>query len=199
MIARAWYLVPAVLVWALSLTGCASKPVERVDADRQLDVSGSWNETDSQRVARHMVEEALGRPWLDQYESEKDRNPVVIVGTVRNRSHEYINVRTFVNAIRNALINSGRVSFVAADQARKEVRAERRDQDLHASAETSNQPGQERGADFMLQGEINTIFSRGKTRTVRYYQVNLTMVSMADNRQVWAGQRKIKKVVDDQG
>jgi hypothetical protein len=193
---RGHALVPA-LVFALTLTGCASKPVERVDPELQLDVSGSWNETDSQRIARHMVDAALGQGWLDRFERESGQQPVVIVGTVRNRSHEYINVHTFVNAIRNALIQSGRVTFVASDQAREEVRAERRDQDLHASADTRKRPGQERGADFMLQGEINTIFSRGEARTVRYYQVDLTMVSLADNRQVWAGQQKIKKIVDD--
>ena len=55
--------------------------------------------------------------------------------------------------------------------------------------------GHEIGADFMLKGSINTILdTEGKTQ-VRYYQIDLTLISMADNRKVWVGQKKIKKLV----
>ncbi|MCZ6575509.1 MAG: penicillin-binding protein activator LpoB, partial [Gammaproteobacteria bacterium] len=33
------------------------------------------------------------------------------------------------------------------------------------------------------------------TKQVRYYQVDMTLVSLADNRKVWVGQKKIKKLV----
>jgi hypothetical protein len=55
--------------------------------------------------------------------------------------------------------------------------------------------GQELGADFMLQGTINTIVDVSGTTQVRYYQVDMTLVSLADNRKVWVGQKKIKKLV----
>ena len=56
--------------------------------------------------------------------------------------------------------------------------------------------GQEKGADFMLKGTINTIIDvSGKTQ-LRYYQVDLTLISLADNRKVWVGQKKIKKLVE---
>jgi hypothetical protein len=32
---------------------------------------------------------------------------------------------------------------------------------------------------------------------VRYYQVDLTMISLADNRKVWLGQKKIKKLIEN--
>jgi len=51
------------------------------------------------------------------------------------------------------------------------------------------------GADFMLIGQINTIIDAEGREQVRYYQVDLTMVSMVDNRKVWLGQKKIKKYV----
>jgi len=47
----------------------------------------------------------------------------------------------------------------------------------------------------MLQGTINTIIdAEGKTQ-VRYYQVDLTLISLTDNTKVWIGQKKIKKLV----
>ena len=55
--------------------------------------------------------------------------------------------------------------------------------------------GQELGADYMLKGTINTIIDvAGKTQ-VRYYQVDLTLISLADNGKAWVGQKKIKKLV----
>ena len=94
-----------------------------------------------------------------------------------------------------ALVNSGRVDFVASREERGEIRDERIDQDLNASESTRNAAGEELGADFMLQGQINTILDVDGKQQVRYYQVDLTLISMADNRKVWLGQKKIKKRV----
>ena len=121
----------------------------------------------------------------------------MIVGTVRNFSHEHININTFVADMERALINSGRVEFVASRDERGEIRQERVDQDLNASEDTRNEPGQEKGADFMLQGQINTIVDAASDEQVRYYQVDLTLISMADNTKVWVGQKKIKKLVEN--
>jgi hypothetical protein len=96
-----------------------------------------------------------------------------------------------------ALINSGRIEFVASSEERGEIRAERVDQDLNATEETRNEAGQEFGADFMLKGQINTIVDADGDEQVRYYQVDLTLISLADNRKVWLGQKKIKKLVEN--
>ena len=92
-------------------------------------------------------------------------------------------------------MNSGKVDFVADRKAREELREERIDQDLNASEATRKKAGQELGADYMLQGQINTIIDAEGKRQVRYYQVDLNMTSLADNRKVWLGQKKIKKYV----
>jgi hypothetical protein len=123
------------------------------------------------------------------------KRPTVIVGEVRNLSHEHINVNTFTSDVERALINSGKVDFVASRGERGDIRAERRDQDIHAREDTRKAMGQEIGADFMLQGTINTIIDPSGDTQVRYYQVNLTLVSLADNRKVWVGQKEIKKLI----
>ncbi|MBU2707120.1 penicillin-binding protein activator LpoB [Zooshikella marina] len=171
--------------------------VTRMGADESIDLSGAWNDTDSQLVAREMITDALSRPWLTNFSAHRSKTPAVIVGSVRNLSHEHINVRTFVAELERELVNSGRVEFVASRNDRNEIRDERKDQDLHASEDTRNAAGQERGADFMLQGQINTIIDVNDNKQVRYYQVDLTLVSMADNRKVWLGQKKIKKLVEN--
>lgn len=119
----------------------------------------------------------------------------MIVGEVRNLSHEHINVNTFVNDLARELINSGQVNFVASRVEREEIREERQDQARHATEESRKAAGRELGADFMLQGSINTILDVEGRRQVRYYQVDLDLISLADNRKVWIGQKKIKKFV----
>ena len=74
-----------------------------------------------------------------------------------------------------------------------------RSQDLNARTDTINAMGQEIGADFMLKGTINSILDTDGKTQVRYYQIDLTLISMADNRKVWVGQKKIKKLVKRPG
>jgi uncharacterized protein (TIGR02722 family) len=186
----------AIIFASLLVAGCGTK-VTRIDVDETVDLSGAWNDTDSRLVAEEMISDALSHPWTSDFAGKRGRAPAIIVGTVRNFSHEHINMNTFVADMERALINSGRVEFVASSDERGEIREERTDQDLNASEQTRNEAGQETGADFMLKGQINTIVDAEGDEQVRYYQVDLTMISMADNRKVWLGQKKIKKLVEN--
>jgi len=179
----------------LAAAGCSTE-VTRMDAGEVKDLSGAWNDTDSQQVSEEMIKDVMSRAWLGEFTRTKNRQPAVIVGEVSNLSHEHINVNTFVADMERALINSDKVQFVASSTERQEVRDERMDQDLNASEATRKAMGQEKGADFMLKGTINTIIdATGKTQ-VRFYQVDLTLISLVDNRKVWVGQKKIKKLVE---
>lgn len=191
--------VGACLLAGVLLGGCGSSmpEVRRVDPNTQTDISGRWNDTDSRLVSEAMIDDCLEGRWLlDFKRAHEGRKPRVIVGTVRNRSLEHINVRTFVADLERAITNSGRARFVASRTEREEVRDERLDQAEHASEETRKEPGREHGADFMLQGEINSTLDRAGGLAAVYYQVNLTLVDLETNEKVWIGEKKIKKVVE---
>ena len=185
----------AALSAGMILNGCSTS-IKRMDAGEVTDLSGEWNDTDSRLVSEEMIRDVLGRPWIDRFIADKGNRPAVIVGEVRNLSHEHINVATFINDIERELINSGGIDFVASKTERGEIRDERKDQELNASAETAKAMGQEFGADFMLKGSINTILDTDGDEEVRFYQIDLNLISLADNRKVWAGQKKIKKLID---
>jgi uncharacterized protein (TIGR02722 family) len=180
------------------MAGC-NPTVTRVDSDTVTDLSGNWNDTDSRLVADEMIQDALSRSWLNNFNRDKGRAPTVIVGTVRNLSHEHINTATFVADMERALINSGEVEFVASAKDREEVRSEVKDQDLNATEETRKAMGQEVGADFMMQGSINSIVDAVSGEQARFYQVDLTLIELGTNRKVWLGQKKIKKTVEKGG
>ena len=188
-------MTAALAVLAFSLAGCSTS-VTRMNASEVKDLSGAWNDTDSQLVAAEMMKDALGREWINDFSTANNRKPAVIVGEVRNLSDEHISVSAFIEELQRNLINSGKVVFVASSTERKEIRGERADQDINASEATRKAMGKEKGADFMLQGTINTIIDVGGSDQLRYYQVNLTLISLSDNVIVWNGEKKIKKMIE---
>lgn len=177
-------------------SGCAATNVSRVDAASVTDLSGRWNDTDSRLVAEDMVKAALNDPWLENATKAKGRPPVVVVGTVVNRSHEHISIATFINDLERELTNSQRVVFVAGRGQREELREERREQATHALESTQKAPGKEIGADYLLRGSISTIEDEADGTKAIFYQVDLELVDLSNNVKSWYGQKKIKKVVE---
>ena len=188
-------LVGVVIVSGLAGCGAETK-VTRVDSGVVTDLSGRWNDTDSRIVAESMVKEALEYPWLSTFSQTKRRQPVVVVGTVINNSHEHINVDTFVTDLERELTNSEKVTFVAGKSEREEVRTERKEQAMYAREDTQKAPGKEIGADYMMKGTIATILDEADGTKAMFYQVDLQMVDLESNAKVWFGQKKIKKVIE---
>lgn len=189
-------LVCLLLIVAVSVfSGCSSTKVVRTDIEKKVDLSGLWNDTDSRLVSEEMIKDCLSRAWLNDFNIKAGKTPVVIVGTVVNRSSEHINTHVFTTDLERSLINSGKVKFVAAKQEREDIREERIDQAQNATTETAKPAQKETGADFMVQGSINTIKDEIKGKYVILYQVNLELINMANNEKGWIGQKEIKKVV----
>jgi len=125
--------------------------------------------------------------------------PTVIVGTIRNQRSEHINTGLLVENLQRALINSGKVTFVASKEERANVRGERLDQDTNASEDTKKANGQELGADYMLSGSISSIEDREGGKAVVLYQVDMKLLNVKTNQISWSGQKQIKKFVKRSG
>jgi penicillin-binding protein activator len=164
-----WLILPLVV---LALTACTAS-VPRVPQEVPVDLSGSWNDTASRVTAEVMIKEALEQPWPRRFTQVTGRKPVVSVGTVVNRTDEQLNTQTFVKELERALGNAGQVQFVANTGQR-----------------------QESGADFMLQGVINTLMDEPGGTKAGFYQVDLELIDLASDVKVWQGQKKIKKLVE---
>ncbi|HQT92758.1 MAG TPA: penicillin-binding protein activator LpoB [Candidatus Kryptobacter bacterium] len=190
-------LAVAMITMPLLLSACGpAVKVTRVNPSSETDLSGYWNDTDSRLVAEKMISDLQTSPWVDKFEQENNRKPVVIVGRITNRSYEHIDVETFVKNLEAALVNGGIVKFVASSKERGQIRAERKDQAEHASEDTQKEPGQETGADFMLIGNISSIIDKEGGETVKYYQVDLELDNVTTNEKAWIGEKKIKKIVN---
>ena len=173
---------------------CSTK-VRRVETNLVKDVSGGWNDTDAQMVAQEMITDCLDSGWYDKSLMRKGKEPTLIVGTVTNKTMEHIDTGVFIEEMQRALINSGKVNFVASKDERGEVRTERLEQDEFASEETRKAFGQEIGADFMLSGVLSSVVDQSGGTAVVFYQANLKLIDIETNQIVWTGQKQIKKYV----
>jgi len=187
-------LLKSVLAATLLTTGCATK-VTRVSHDSTIDLTGKWNDTDSRLTAEEMVKDCLNGAWYNKYAANK-ATPTVVVGEIRNKSHEHISTETFVNDMQRALINSGKVDFVANKAERGQIRDEKADQASNASVQTRQSAGEESGAQLMMIGELNSIVDQEGGKAVVFYQVNLELVEIETHKKLWIGDKKIKKFVE---
>ncbi len=187
--------IAVVSVSLLFVVGCGGKKVTRIATDTTVDLSGKWNDADSRMVAEEIINDCLSKPWYSRYEGG-NTVPRIIVGRVRNKSHEHINTETFTKDMERTLINSGKVEFVASKDERIQLREEKADQmSGNTLEETMKVGGKEVGADIMLYGSINTIADAEGNETIMFYQVDLELVEIESNRKLWIGTKKIKKYI----
>jgi len=192
-----WFRLAGLFALLVLVGGCSTSPkVTRTSSDEVIDVSGYWNDTDSQMVSKEMITDSLSRVWIDEWRGASGEKPTVIVGLIRNQSSEHINTRTFTKDLERAFVNSGRVRLVASSDERSGLRSERLDQLRNATIDTAKSMGKEIGADFMLIGGINSIVDAAGGKQVRFYQVELELINLESNEKVWIGQKKIKKIVE---
>lgn len=186
------------LVTIITVMGCQStnNRVTRVSTDLNTDLSGRWNDTDSRLVSEAMVEELLNGRVISNLRDEYNRKPTLIVGTIRNKSSEHINVSSFIKDMERELVNSGSFKVVASSDERLELRNEKEEQQSNATLETASRLAQETGADIMLIGTIITITDQLNNTKVVYYQVDLELIDLETTEKLWIGSKKHKKIID---
>lgn len=178
-----------------ALSGCG-KTVVREDPNTVIDLSGNWNDVDSQQVAEAMIAKSMLSPWADNFIAAHKKNPTVKVGRVVVRTDgDVINTEIFTNDLVRAFINSGKVDVVASNNDVDQTRAERTDQDKNASETTRKESFQEQGCDFLLTGSIGVQNDQEGGKQVKFYSIDLSLTDIQSQRKVWMDNKKIKKFV----
>lgn len=194
---RRMFIGTLIVLTIALINGCANRQITRVDPNTTIDLSGRWNDSDSRLVSEEMIGDLLTSAWIPRYTKANAKRPVIVVGLVENKSHEHINAETFIKDVEKAIIRDGNIRLVVAGEKRNELRKERAEQQDYASPETTKKWGKELGADFILQGTINSIVDSYKKQKVVTYQIDLQLTNIETNEVVWMGDKKIKKQIKD--
>ena len=200
---RNHFFIPVILLLAITMfSGCTSSPqVNRVDSSSQIDLSGRWNDSDVRMVSTSLINDCLDsarvKQFIQQYSSSHSgRLPACIVGSFRNESSEHIDTSIISKNMEIAIVNSGRMDFVAGGDTRIELRDERQDQQSNASEATATALANETGAVLMLTGTVKATVDRAGNRTVRSYFVSAELTNIETNTRIWMGENsEIKKEI----
>ena len=180
-----------------NLSCASSKPVSRISADKQKDLSGNWNDRDIRIVCETIIDDCIDSPAIKRFAKKNGRLPYVKLGTILNMSDEFIDTTIIANKFRNAIINSGELKFVASDSEVESLRSEQLNQADHVKVGSEAQVGNETGADFMLQGTVKTVIDQnGKTIQKTYY-VDVELFGVESTVVEWSSENSdIVKVLD---
>jgi penicillin-binding protein activator len=188
-------IVLLMVVCCIFFSCTTEREVTRIDETSTYDLSGRWNDVDSRLVSEEMIEDSMTGFWLRDYVSDTGKVPIIIVGLIRNKTTEHISTDIFIKDIERAFINSGEVRVVQAGAAREELRRERMNQQSDLAIETTMRWGRELGANFILQGVLNSITDQIDNKKVVFYQVDLEISNIETGEKVWIGTKKIKKFI----
>ncbi len=176
----------------MALTACGPKAFvkgEYDDVERENNMNDLWSETDMQKVVSDLVASMLAHPAI----ANAKRPPVVMVTKLQNKTSEHIDTQSIMDMVRVELQRGGKVAFVDKE-AREDVAEEYNYQNSGmVSEETKKGPGGQVGADFIINGRLDSIVQEvGKDKTV-YYKVTLNLTNLKTNLVVWTDYKQLRK------
>jgi uncharacterized protein (TIGR02722 family) len=188
----------AVLILSLSsylavfLAACGPKAFVKGtydDPTKENLMNDQWSETDMQTTAKAMVDSMIAHPVIAQAKTP----PIVMVTNLQNKTSEHIDTQSIMDMIRVELMKSGKVSFID-----KEARGDIADEYNYQNSgmvgeETKKGPGGQVGADFIVNGRVDSIVQEvGKDKTV-YYKITLNLTNLKTSVINWTDHKQIRK------
>lgn len=186
---------PRYALFLLLIVFSCARSVTRVDPNTEIDLSGRWNDTDSRKVADQMIHDLFESDSFKKYMDGLGHKPVIVVGTIKNKTSEHIDAGNFVKKFEIVIHNSGIAELVESDEFRDKLRQERAEQQDFADPATVAKWGKEVGADVMLFGEMNSETDSYNSKRVVNYVTTLFLTDVESNKRIWYGQNEIKKYV----
>lgn len=177
------------------MISCQTRSVTRVDPNKEIDLSGRWNDVDSRKVADQMIFDLFDSESYKGYVRTLNRKPAIIIGTIKNKTSEHIDADNFVKKFEVVIHNSNAADVVESGEFRDKLRTERAAQQDYAESSTIKQFGKELGADVMLFGEITSEVDTYNNKRVVNYITTLYLTDIESSKRVWYGQNEIKKYV----
>lgn len=188
-------LLSTVLVLVgLSLASCGPKAFVNGEYDNNVErtnlMTDEWSESDMQETVKALVASLMAHPIV----AKSKTRPVVMVTQLQNKTSEHIDTQSIMDMVRVELMRTGKLAFID-----KEARADIDDEYNYqnsgrVSDETKKGPGGQTGADFIVNGRLDSIIQEvGKNKSV-YYKITLNLTSIKSGMIEWTDQKQIRKL-----
>ena len=148
-----------------------------------------FNENDMQLIAKKMVNSIVEAPLS----TGNSQLPVIMLGKMRNRTTEHIDMVALSDKIKTALIQSGKLRFVDIAN-RPDIAAEYEyQQSGYVDPSQAKAPGKQTGSDFLLTGTLSSnVQEVGKDKLV-YYKATFQITNLETSEIVWTDEKEIRK------
>ncbi|MFN7727686.1 MAG: penicillin-binding protein activator LpoB [Bdellovibrio sp.] len=159
------------------------------DPNRENLLNDQWSETDMQNAVKAMVDSMVAHPAI----TRSTNPPILIVTNLQNKTSERIDTQSIMDMVRVQLTKSGKVAFIDKE-ARNDIADEYNYQDSGMTEEkTKKGPGGQVGADFIVNGRLDSIVQEvGKDKTI-YYKLTLNMTNIKTSVITWTDDKQIRK------
>ncbi len=160
------------------------------DVERENLLNDQWSETDMQNAVKALATSLMNHPSMANAKTP----PIVMVTNLQNKTSEHIDTQSIMDKIRVELMKSGKAEFIDKE-ARQDIADEYNYQNSGmVSDETKKGPGGQTGADFILNGRLDSIVQEvGKDKTV-YYKLTLNLTNLKTTRITWTDDKQLRKV-----
>lgn len=176
----------------LTVVGCGPKAFVKGqydDVNRENLMNDQWSETDMQKAVQDLVGSLLNSPVING----SKKMPIVMVTNLQNKTSEHIDTQSIMDMVRVELMQSGKVAFIDKE-ARQDIADEYNYQNSGMVEDASKKgPGGQIGADFIINGRLDSIVQEvGKDKSV-YYKLTLNMTNLKTSMIQWTNQKQIRK------
>ena len=178
----------------LTTSGCVTKSKGYTNEKEVVVVGTRWSDSDNQIVAEAIVKQMLAANWFAEA-TKTAAKPKIGVAKIKNLTSEEIDVEALVNYMKNDLINSGKVTFVANQEAdRSEMERELAyQQGGNVKKESRAKVGNQSGVGYLLKGEVSSKNEMDDDVKMVNYQVNFHLINLESAEEVWSGQKRVRK------
>ncbi|MDB2425911.1 penicillin-binding protein activator LpoB [bacterium] len=175
------------------LASCGDKEFNRGSYDQNVNntnlLNDKWSESDMQNAVKDLVTSASNHYSI----RTAKKPPVVMVTRLTNKTSEHIDTQNITDMLRVELMKSSGLQFVDK-AARDDISEEYNYQNSGmVNRGTRKGPGGQIGADYIINGRLDSIVQQaGRDKTV-YYKVTLNMTNLKTGIIVWSDYKQIRK------
>ncbi|MSS73661.1 MAG: penicillin-binding protein activator LpoB [Candidatus Latescibacteria bacterium] len=148
-----------------------------------------FSENDLQLIAKTMVNSLSAAPRI----AGSAAPPAVLVGKMRNRTTEHIDMESLADKIRTALVQSGKFRFVDGVNRTDIAEEYEYQQSGYVDPRQAKGPGSQTGADYLLTGTLTSNLQEvGKDKLV-YYKATFQLTGLSSSEILWSEEKEIRK------
>ena len=147
-----------------------------------------FNENDMQLIAKKMVNSLAASAPV-----QNAKTLAVMVGKMRNRTTEHIDLSALSDKIRTSLIQSRKFRFVDRQNRRDIAREYEYQRSGYVDPAQANRPGQQTAANFVLTGTVTSNIQEVGREKLVYYKATFHLTNLLSSEIVWTDEKEIRK------